>query len=160
MSSNPEDSQYPTVPSESSVPSTGAQPAETALSDEFREFGRQLSALLRVVRESPRARDLEQQVTQAMREMEHQVDDAVANARERARVEDWRGTLKGAASTAADETQRGLAKGLRVVNERLARTIQEAERGRTQPAQPGTTPAPTTTNYENKGDNPPYQPRG
>ncbi len=117
-------------PVEPSQPVTAMQPVvgptrtpELTLSDEFREFGRQLAALLRVVRESPRAKEVEAQVNQAMRDMERQVNEAM----NRAQAADWKGTLKGAAAVAADETQRALARGLRTVNEQMAKTVQEAE---------------------------------
>ncbi len=128
-------------PAEANQPVMGVLPAtaetrppEPNLTEEFREFGRQLSALLRAVRESPRAKDVETQVTQAMRDMERQVNEAMENARLRAQAADWRQTLKGAATTAADETQRGLARGLHAVNQRMAKTVQEAEKNRAQTA--------------------------
>lgn len=114
---------------------------EPNLSDEFREFGKQLTALLKSVRESPRAKEIEQQVTQAMREMEREVNQAMETARVRAQQQNLKDTLKGAAATAADEAQRGLAKGLRVVNEKLAQTVQETQTKMTTPppaATPGT----------------------
>ena len=111
--------------------------AAANLSDEFREFGRQMAALLRVIRESPRAKEIETQVTQAMRDLERQMNEALATAREKTQVQDWKGTIKGAASTAADETQRGLARGLHSLNERMAKAVQEAERNRTASTAPG-----------------------
>ncbi len=134
-----------TTPTEM-VPTGGpAEPRrEPNLSDEFREFGRQLAALLKTVRESPRAKEIEQQVTQAMREMEREVNQAMETARVRAQQQSFKDTLKGAAATAADEAQRGLAKGLRVVNEKMAQTVQEAQTKSTTPppsATPGTSEA-------------------
>lgn len=111
--------------------------AELNLAEEFREFGRQLTALLHTVRESPRAKEIEQQVTQAMREMERQVNEALATARERAEAQDWKGTLKGAATTAADETQRGLARGLHALNEHMAKAAQDADKSRSKPTGAG-----------------------
>lgn len=108
-----------------------SRPAEATLSDEFKEFGRNLSALLHVLRENPRAKEVETQVTQAMREMERQVNDAMGTARKRVQEQNLRDTLMGAAQTAVDETQRGLAKGLHVLNEQLSKTVQEADKART-----------------------------
>ena len=115
------------------------RPEELNLADEFREFGRELTALLHVLRESPRAKEVENQMTQAMREMERQVNEAMVTAREQTR--DWKGTIRGAATTAADETGRGLARGLHALNERMAQAVQEAEKNRTPPggAAPGAT---------------------
>jgi hypothetical protein len=107
---------------------------ELSLAEEFREFGRQLTALLQTVRESPRAKEIEQQVTHAMREMERQVNEALAGAHEKAQAQDWKGTIKGAATTAADETQRGLARGLHALNERMAKAAQDMEQSRSKPA--------------------------
>jgi hypothetical protein len=104
--------------------------AEPNLTEEFREFGRQLTTLLHTLRESPRAKEIEQQVTQAMREMERQVNEALAGARQKTQAGDWKETIKGAATTAADETQRGLARGLHSLNERMAKAAQEADKSR------------------------------
>jgi hypothetical protein len=110
------------------------KPPELNLAEEFREFGRQLAALLHTVRQSPRAKEIEQQVTQAMREMERQVNEALASAREKTQAQDWKGTIKGAATTAADETQRGLAWGLHALNERMAKAAQDADKSHSKPA--------------------------
>ncbi len=119
------------------VQAASAHLAEPMLSEEFREFGRQVAALLRVVRESPRAREIEGQMTQTMRDLERQVNEAMNTARERTQAQDWKGTIKGAATTAADETQRGLARGLRKLNEQMARTVQEAEKNKPPASGPG-----------------------
>lgn len=103
---------------------------EPNLTEEFREFGRQLTTLLHTLRETPRAKEIEQQVTQAMREMERQVNEALANARQKTQASDWKETIKGAATTAADETQRGLARGLHALNERMAKAAQETDKSR------------------------------
>lgn len=108
-----------------------AKAPDLNLSDEFHEFGRQLTTLLHTLRDSPRAKEIEQQVAQAMHEMERQVNEALAAAREKAQPQEWKETIKGAAATAADETQRGLARGLHALNERLAKAAQEAEKNRT-----------------------------
>lgn len=104
--------------------------AEPNLTEEFHEFGRQLTTLLRTVRESPRAKEFEQQVMQAMHEMERQVGEAMATAREKTQTHEWKETIKGAATTAADETQRGLARGLHSLNERMAKMAQETDKSR------------------------------
>jgi uncharacterized coiled-coil DUF342 family protein len=125
MSANPEEPGRRAEPGndETKIP-------EPNLTEEFREFGRQLTTLLRTVRESPRAKEIEQQVTQAMREMERQVNEALAAAREKTPAQDWKETIKGAATTAADETQRGLARGLHALNERMAKMSQETDKSR------------------------------
>ncbi len=112
--------------------SAGAQSktSETNLSEEFREFGRHLTTLLRTARESPRVREIEQDVTQAMRDMEHQVNDALSKARDKTQPQNVKETIVGTAAYAAEETQRGLTRGLRSINERLAKAAQEAERNR------------------------------
>ncbi len=103
---------------------------EPNLSEEFREFGRQLTLLLKTMRESPQARQFESQMTQALRDMERQVNEALNTARQRTQTQDWKDTIKGAATTAADETQRGLARGLHVLNQQMAKTVQETEKNR------------------------------
>jgi hypothetical protein len=104
--------------------------SESVLADEVREFGRQLSAVIRSVRESPRAREIEQQVTQAMRDVEKQVNEALGTAREKTQAQDIKETIKGTATMAADEMQRGLAKGLHALNERMAKALHDAENAR------------------------------
>ncbi len=153
----PQEPSPATTETQALVPVAGApRPEELNLADEFREFGRGLAALLRVVRESPRAKEVETQVTQTMKEMERQVNDALAKAKQRAQEQNLGDTLKGAAQTAADETQRSLARGLHMLNERMAETVQEAEKKRAAGAGSsgfGTaeTPAdqgPTDTHYD------------
>jgi uncharacterized coiled-coil DUF342 family protein len=106
------------------------QTPEPNLTEEFREFGRQLTTLLHTLRDSPRTKEIEQQVTHAMREMERQVNEALAAARQKAQTQEWKETIRGAAATAADETQRGLARGLHALNEHMAKAAQEAENSR------------------------------
>ena len=112
------------------TPPTEPRAGETTLTEEFREFGRQLTTLLRIVRESPTAREIETQFKQVMHDVERQVDEAMTTTRQRVQEQNLKDTFKGAAQTAADETQRGLAKGLRLVNEQMAHLVQEAEKGR------------------------------
>ncbi|MGB8647256.1 MAG: hypothetical protein WCF84_18605 [Anaerolineae bacterium] len=141
------------------------RPPEPGLSEEFREFGRQLSALLHVVRESPRAKEIEAQVAQTMREMEHEVTEAMKTARQRVQEQSLKETIKGAAQTAADETQRGLVRGMRLVNEQMAHLVQETEKGLTpkpkgkiieieveQTAAPATSPASGAAPSDTSGE--------
>ncbi len=105
------------------------QTPETTLTEEFREFGHQLGALLRALRSSPRAKEIETQVNQAMHEMEQQVNEAMSTARQRLQEQNLQDTLKGAVQTAADEGMRGLAHGLRLLNEQMAHMAQDVEKG-------------------------------
>ncbi len=104
------------------------QSTESGLSEEFRVFGKNLNALLHALRESRQAKEIETEVTQAFREVEHEVTEAMTTARQRMKDQDLKGTLKGAAQTATDETVRGLARGLRLVNDRMTRMVQETEK--------------------------------
>lgn len=148
MSTNPPEQQLPESMTAES------RPAETRLSDEFRDLGRNLVGLLHAFRENPLAKEVEGQLTQAVHEVEHQIDEAMANARKGMQEQNLRDTIRGAAQTAVDETQRGLTRGLHLLNDQLSRTIQEVNK--TRPTGPkgqvieiesdtaGETPAATT----------------
>jgi uncharacterized coiled-coil DUF342 family protein len=123
-----EDGDVPTARDEPVTDET--KTPEPNLTEEFREFGRQLTALLHTLRDSQRTREIEQQIAQAMREMERQVNEALSAARQKTQAQEWKETIKGAATAAADETQRGLARGLHALNERMAKAAQEAEKSR------------------------------
>lgn len=111
-------------------PKGEGQAPEVSLTDEVREFGKQLSALIQTALESPTVKEVEQQVTQAMHEAERGLNEVVATVRAKAQSDDWKEQLKTAATTAADETQRGLAQGLRALNEHMARAVTESAKGR------------------------------
>lgn len=129
MSTNMQEPSQPVEAQPVEAPAGEPRATEATLSEEFREFGRQLGTLLRVVRESPAAREIETQVKQVMTDVERQVDQAMVSARQRVQEQNLQGTFKGAAQTAAEEGQRALVKGLRVVNEQLSHLVQEAEKG-------------------------------
>ncbi len=150
----------PIVPAEGAhalVPvATAPQSGEASLSEEFRVFGKNLNALLHALRESRQAKEVETEVTQAFHEIERQFTEGMNTAQQRLKEQNLKDTLKGAAQTASDETARGLAKGLRLVNERMARVVEETEKagapkpksGRIEiesvpPAEPGTTAQPS-----------------
>ncbi len=147
----------PTVePANAMVPvATAPQSAEASLSEEFRVFGKNLTALLHALRESRQAKEIETEVTQAFRDVEHQFTEAMNTAQQRLKEQNLKDTLVGAAQTASDETARGLAKGLRMVNERMAKMVQETENASlpkprsghieiesVEPAEPSTPPVP------------------
>lgn len=108
----------------------GPKTAEPNLADELHEFGNQLVAVLRATRESARTKDLEQQVTSAMKDVEKQVNESWKAVKGKVQPGNVPGTIKGTATTAADEVQAGLARGMRGVNERLAKMAKDAETSR------------------------------
>jgi hypothetical protein len=119
----------PTGSASTGGPSTaGASSPDVHLSDEFREFGRQFEALLRAARYSPRAKEIESQLTAAWRDVERGVNSTITTVKDRSpEVKD---SLAGVATTAVDEIQVGLARGLRNLNLWMAKTIRESEQAR------------------------------
>lgn len=109
---------------------TGAttQPTDPKLSDELREFGKQFEALLRIARTSPRRKEIESQLTAAWRDVEKGINSTLDALKEKS--PELKETLSGAAATAVEELQSGLARALHGLNQWLAKTIQEAEEAR------------------------------
>jgi len=70
------------------------------------------------------------QPTQAMRDVEKQVNEALGTARAKTQAQDIKETIKGTAAMAADEMQRGVAKGLHALKDRRGKALQEAETAR------------------------------
>ncbi len=118
---------------------------EMELAQELRELGRQLQQMVRVAREHPQTREVEHRVAQAVGELSQQIDRALHTAREDERIKQAGSQVKQTTdafkeSHAAEDIQRGLAKGLRVLNEQIARAIAEAEKPSSTP--PSAPPPP------------------
>ncbi len=107
------------------------------LAQELRELGQQLKEAIRVAREHPQTKELERQVAQAVSQLTAQVERALQTAREREPVKRAQEQVKQTAQTlkeshAKEDIQRGLAKGVRAVNEQIARAIAQAEKSKTE----------------------------
>ncbi len=119
-------------------------PEELDLVRELHELGRQLKEAIRVAREHPQTKEFERQVAQAVNELSAQIDHAVKTAREHDQVRkatDVAGEqVKQAAQTfkesgAKEDIERGIAKGLRALNEQISRAISDADKGMHGPKQ-------------------------
>ncbi len=115
------------------------KPEEITLAQELRELGQQIEQAIRVAREHPHTNEFERQVSQAIKEMSTHIDRALKAAQEDERVKTAAQTageeIKHAAqafeaSGAKGDIERGLAKGLRVLNEQLRRAVAEADKGK------------------------------
>jgi hypothetical protein len=106
--------------------STGAKTADAVLADELREFGKQLEGLFQTARTSPRAKEVEAQLTSAWRDVEKGVNNAI----NKAQSSDWKGTVQGTAQYAAEEIQTGLAKGLKNLNQWMSQKRSEMDEKR------------------------------
>lgn len=108
--------------------------ARTArLAQELRELGRQLQEAIRVAREHPQTKEFERQISKAVSDLSAQIDRAVQSATEDEHVKKAGEQVKQAAqsfkgSGATEDIERGLARGVRVLNEQLRRAIEEAEK--------------------------------
>lgn len=100
-----------------------AKTSDPVLVDELREFGRQIEGLFQTARSSTRGKELEAQLTQAWRDVEKGVNDAIAKAQS----SDIKGTVQGTTQYAADEVQSGLARGLKGINTWMAQKRADAE---------------------------------
>lgn len=118
------------TPDEAAAAGTGAsgsaKTTDAVLADELREFGKQLEAMFHTARTSPRAQEIETQLTAAWRDVEKGVNNAINQAKS----SDIKGTVQGTAQYAADEIQTGLAKGLKNLNQWLSQKRNEAEERR------------------------------
>ncbi len=109
------------------------QPQEVDLAQELRELGEQLKKAIRVARDHPHTKEFERQISQAVSDLSAQIDRAVQTAKQDERVKKAGDQVKQAAQTvkesgAPEDVARGLAKGVRALNEQIRRAIEEAEK--------------------------------
>ncbi len=109
------------------------QPQEVDLAQELRELGEQLKKAIRVARDHPHTKEFERQISQAVSDLSAQIDRAVQTAKQDERVKKAGEQVKQAAQTvkesgAPEDIARGLAKGVRALNEQIRRAIEEAEK--------------------------------
>ncbi len=119
--------------------------AELDLAQELRELVRQLGEAVRVAREHPQTKEFEHQVSRAVGDLTTEVDRAIKTAQSEEHVQKVGAQVKQAAaslkeSDAGQDIQRGLAKGMRALNEQIRRAIEQAEK----PVGEGASSAETT----------------
>lgn len=134
------------------------------LTAQFRELGQRLVSTARAAWESEQRQELQQEITDGLRAVRDQLNDAVDNVRTTARAQGTTETVKEQVKKVAetarsndllDEMRNGLANGLRELNEQLRRLSERLERRDETPATGGpsattasapvnVTPAPST----------------
>ncbi|CAG0942378.1 hypothetical protein ANRL1_00923 [Anaerolineae bacterium] len=109
------------------------QPQDFNLAQELRDLGEHLTQLLRVARDHPQTKEFERQVSQAVKDLGEQIDRAMKTAKEDERVKNAETQVRQFAQSvkeggAKDDIERGLAKGVRALNEQIRRAIEDAEK--------------------------------
>jgi len=110
-----------------------SEPQEFDLAHELRELGEQVKRALQVAREHPKTKEMEQDIVQAIRNLETEIQRVVKTAQENESLKKAGEQVKQAAqsvqgSGAPDDIARGIAKGVRVLNEQIRKAIEEAEK--------------------------------
>ncbi|MBI5650601.1 MAG: hypothetical protein HZC40_09185 [Chloroflexi bacterium] len=106
---------------------------EFDLAQELRDLGERIKTLLQVARDHPQTREFERQVSQAMKDLGENVDRAIKSAKEDEHVKNVGAQVKQAAdsfkqSGATEDIARGLAKGVRALNDQIQRAIDDANK--------------------------------
>ncbi len=109
------------------------QPTEFDLAQELRELGEQIKRALQVAREHPQTKEFERQVTQAVRDLSTETERVITNARADERVQKAKAQVEDLAQSvreggARQDIERGLAKGVRALNEQIRQAIEDAEK--------------------------------
>ena len=117
----------PPAPTASPVP----PPSDGDLSQELRELGELFKRAVKVARENPHVRDFESKITHAVSDLGARIDSAAQSAKEP--LKNVGAQVKHAAQTykesgAPEDFARGIAKSVRIVNERIRRAVEEMEK--------------------------------
>lgn len=109
------------------------EPQEFDLAQELRELGEQIKRAFQVAREHPKTKEMEQDIAEAIRNLETEIQRVVQTAQENEslkraaeQVKETAQSVK--ASGAPDDIARGIAKGVRALNEQIRKAIEEAEK--------------------------------
>ena len=102
------------------------------LADELREMGQQLKELIKATSEHPKTKEIEEKITQAVRDMGEQIDRAVerGKASEQGQRAQAAGEELGQTAQrwkeggARDDLERGLAKSVHVLSEQIRRAVE------------------------------------
>ena len=109
------------------------EPQQFDLAQELRELGEQIKRALQVARDHPKTKEMEQDIVQAMNNLEAEIRRALKSAQENESVKKAGAQVKQAAqsvkeSGAPDDIARGIAKGVRTLNEQIRKAIEDAEK--------------------------------
>jgi len=136
---------------ENTVPPTGAPPEQkesgSEILDELQSLGQQLAEAVKSLWESEESRKLRRDLEKGFTEVANQVESAVQSAREsdagRRFTEEVRETVDKARETdVAGRLERGLASGLRELNQQLTRMVDSLQQERETPPAPTPPPVP------------------
>lgn len=106
---------------------------EFNLAQELNQLGEQLKTLLQVARDHPQTQDFARQVKQAVHDLGDTIDSAIVTAKQDERVKQAEVHVRETVQSikeggAKEDIERGLAKGVRALNEQIQRVIQEAQK--------------------------------
>lgn len=111
-----------------------AQPSqEYDLAQELRELGEQLKHAFQVAREHPQTKEFERQVSQAVKDLSAEIERVFKTARHDEHVKKAEAHVREAVQSVKDgsakeDIERGLAKGVRALNEQIRKAIEDAEK--------------------------------
>ncbi len=107
------------------------QQSRPNLQREIEEFGRQIAESLRIARESPRGKEVENQIRASLHDLEKYLNEAYNSMRAKVDTPEFKSQVVNTAKDAADEVQTQLAMGLRALNGKIKKTLEEAQKGTT-----------------------------
>jgi hypothetical protein len=110
------------------------QPNQVDLAQELRDLGEQIQRAITVARNHPQTKEFERTISKAISDLGSQISQALTTAREDEHIKRAEAQVKQAAQSlkeggAKDDIERGLAKGVRALNEQIRKAIEEAEKG-------------------------------
>ncbi len=111
-------------------------PHEYDLSQELHDLGEQLKRALQAARDHPQTRELERQIAQAVKDLSTEIERGLRAAREDALVKQAESQMRQVVQSlqegsAKEDIERGLAKGVRALNEQIRKIVENIERDKT-----------------------------
>lgn len=109
------------------------EPQPFDLAQELRELGEQIKRAFVVAREHPKTKEMEQDIVQAIGNLEAEIQRALKSAQENESLKKAGEQVKQTAqaikeSNAPDDIARGIAKGVRALNEQIRKAIDDTEK--------------------------------
>ncbi len=109
------------------------EPQPFDLAQELRELGEQIKRAFVVAREHPKTKEMEQEIVQAIGKLEAEIQRAVKSAQANDSVKKAGEQVKQTAQSvrdagAAEDIARGIAKGVRALNDQIRKAIEDAEK--------------------------------
>ena len=108
------------------------EPQRVELAQELHELGEQIKKALLVARDHPKTKEVENQVTQALRDLSAEIERALKSEPVKQASDQVKQTAQTVKqSGAVEDIASGIAKGVRALNDQIRKAIEEAEK--TQP---------------------------